>query len=77
MYSERYSLRGRQAHGRRRARRRASAWKALVSVLGLGQERCFYRGWYSAGVTWRGRFPEVTYTCPGDRVSDRLCVLDQ
>ena len=30
MYSERYSLRGRQAHGRRRARRRASAWKALV-----------------------------------------------
>ena len=29
MYSERYSLRGRQAHGRRRARRRASAWKAL------------------------------------------------
>ena len=32
MYSERYSLRGRQAHGRRRARRRASARKALVVV---------------------------------------------
>ena len=30
MYSERYSLRGRQAHGRRRARRRASAREALV-----------------------------------------------
>ena len=30
MYSERYSLRGRQAHGRRRARRRASSWAAFV-----------------------------------------------
>ena len=29
MYSERYSLRGRQAHGRWSARRRASAWRAL------------------------------------------------
>ena len=34
MYSERYSLRGRQAHGRRRARRRASAWKAPVPLKG-------------------------------------------
>ena len=31
MYSERYSLRGRQAHGRRRARRRASAREALFT----------------------------------------------
>ena len=36
MYSERYSLRGRQAHGRRRARRRASAWKALVKHTRTG-----------------------------------------
>ena len=35
MYSERYSLRGRQAHGRRRARRRASAWKALLPLKGI------------------------------------------
>ena len=38
---------------------------------------CFYRGQYSAGVTWQGRFPEGTYTCPGESVSDRLCVIDQ
>ena len=32
MYSERYSLRGRQAHGRQRARRRPSARKVLMVV---------------------------------------------
>ena len=39
MYSERYSLRGRQAHGRRRARRRASAREALFTsdVNGSGK----------------------------------------